>query len=254
MRKKMVAGNWKMHASRSDAESLLQSIKEGNPSTSLDVVVIPPFVHLPLAEKILQTTPIAWGAQNLYIGDSGAFTGEISGPMLADYGCQYVLVGHSERRMLFHEDETLVAAKCKAALHAGLTPILCVGETREEREKNKTEEVIKTQLDAVFKTINSDELKRLVIAYEPVWAIGTGLTATPAEAEVVHAFIRNEIAKYGLEVADSMRILYGGSVKADNARGLFAMPDIDGGLIGGASLKADNFLAICQAALTDLPL
>ena len=248
MRKKMVAGNWKMHTSRREAKSLLEGIKNGEWPSAVDVVVIPPFVHLPLAENILQSTSIAWGAQNLYVGESGAFTGEVSGSMLVDYGCKYVLVGHSERRSLFHEDVTLVGLKCKAALHAGLIPILCVGEKKEEREKNQTEEVIKTQLDSVLNTISIEELKRLVVAYEPVWAIGTGLTATPDEAQTVHAFIRKEIAKVGLELADKMRILYGGSVKADNARGLFAMPDIDGGLIGGASLKAESFLAICQAA------
>jgi len=249
MRKKIVAGNWKMHASRSEAQKLLQDIKAGvNALNDIDVVILPSFVHLQLTEEALADSLIAWGAQNLYIGESGAFTGEVSGPMLVDYGCQYVLVGHSERRRIFHEDLLLVASKFKSALQFGLHPILCVGETLQQRERGETQAVIIDQLDAVMHTVSIHLFRQSVIAYEPVWAIGTGLTAKPEEAEEVHAFIRSHIASASADVAGTLRILYGGSVKADNARDLFAMPNIDGGLVGGASLKAQEFLEICREA------
>jgi triosephosphate isomerase len=205
-------------------------------------------VHLPLAEDLLNDTAIAWGAQNMYLGAAGAFTGEVSGAMLVDYGCQYVLIGHSERRALFHDDLTMVAAKLKAALEAKLKPILCLGETLAEREANQTEEVIRTQLQSAIDAVGIEAFSQIVVAYEPVWAIGTGLTATPEQAQSVHAFIRQIFAQHNVVVANSMRILYGGSVKADNATGLFGMADIDGALVGGASLDAKSFLAICQAA------
>ncbi len=249
MRKKIVAGNWKMNASRHDARELLTSMKNNaGDFKNVDVIVLPSFVHLQLAEDILKNSGIAHGAQNLYIGASGAFTGEVSGPMCKDYGCQYVLVGHSERRTIFHEDLGVVTQKFQSAIEFGLIPILCVGETLDQRERSETERVISEQLSAVIKTTGVDMLRKSIIAYEPIWAIGTGLTATPAIAEEVHAFIRAYLSKENLEVGESMRILYGGSVKADNAKDLFAMPNVDGGLVGGASLQAPGFLEICRAA------
>ena len=249
MRKKIVAGNWKMNGSRSTVQSLLHAIKKDISFLStIDVIVFPSFFFLQQVEELLADSLIAWGAQNLYLGGSGAFTGEISGPMLVEYGCQYVLVGHSERRVIFHEDVNLVAAKFKAAGQFGLQPVLCLGETLPERESGKTEYIIRQQLASVVEAASIDAFRNAVIAYEPVWAIGTGLTASPEEAQDVHAFIRNLLAEYHPDIARSVRILYGGSVKADNARGLFAMPDVDGGLLGGASLDAKAFLAICNAA------
>ena len=253
MRKPMVAGNWKTNGSRHESELLLVAIQQGATALeTIDIVVFPSFVNLPLTEKLLKNSTVAYGAQNLYMGKSGAFTGEVSGPMLADYGCQYVLIGHSERRAIFHDDLTIVAAKFAAALEAKLTPILCVGELLAEREQGQTEAVIAKQLESVIAAVGIAALRQAVIAYEPVWAIGTGLTATPEQAQAVHAFIRQLLEKHQPEVANTMRILYGGSVKADNAAGLFAMSDIDGALVGGASLDAKGFLAICQAATARL--
>jgi len=203
-------------------------------------------VHLALAKTCLSGSSVLLGAQNLYIGTQGAFTGEVSAPMLAEIGCEYVLVGHSERRAIFHEDLHLVAEKFKAAQAAGLTPILCIGETRTQRENGETETVVRQQLESVIELVGIDAFKQVVIAYEPVWAIGTGLTATPEQAQEVHAFIRGLLAQNNVDIAGAIRILYGGSMKAENAASLLAMPDIDGGLIGGASLEADSFLAICK--------
>lgn len=249
MRKKIVAGNWKMHGLRYASQLLLQTIKEGATNFSeIEIVIFPSAIYLQLTEDLLANTLIEWGAQNIYMGDSGAFTGEIAAPMLVDYGCRYVLIGHSERRHVFHEDLLLVAAKFKSALEFGLHPVLCVGETHEERLNGKTEEVITQQLESVLQTVSVQLFHQAVIAYEPVWAIGTGLTATPGQAQAVHAFIRTQLAKYDVAVADTVRILYGGSIKADNASALFAMPDIDGGLVGGASLNAQTFLDICRCA------
>lgn len=246
MRKQLVAGNWKMHGSKEEVHRLIEGIKDGMMvCSSIDVVVLPAFVHLTEVQRLLSHTPIALGAQNLYLGAQGAFTGEVSGPMLKDVGCEYVLIGHSERRTVFHEDLNLVAAKFKAALQAGLKPILCVGETREQRERGQTEAVVREQLESVMQFVGISEFQPGAIAYEPVWAIGTGLTATPEQAQAVHAFIRNLIRQNNVDLAETIRILYGGSVKADNADSLFAQLDIDGGLIGGASLVADSFLAIC---------
>lgn len=253
MRKKIVAGNWKMHGSRANAYSLIESIKEhlaALDTTILDIIVFPSFVHLQQTEGLLVDTLVAWGGQNLYVGEQGAFTGEVSGPMLVDYGCQYVLIGHSERRHVFKESIDLVAEKFKSALTFGLIPILCVGETLEQREQGKTESVIIEQLESLIRLTGVDVFRHAVIAYEPVWAIGTGLTATPEQAEEVHLFIRNLLRQYNPEAAESTRILYGGSVKADNALGLFTKPNIDGALVGGASLDAKSFVAICQAAMT----
>ncbi len=249
MRRKIVAGNWKMHGSRVETMALLNAIKSGARAyPSVSIIVLPSFVHLQLTENQLADSLIAWGGQNLYLGQAGAFTGEISGLMLADYGCQYVLVGHSERRLLFHEDSITVAEKFKAALQFGLQPILCVGETRQQREKGQTEAVIAEQLQAVLQCVDIDVFRLAIIAYEPVWAIGTGLTATPAQAQAVHEYIRGLLAEHSVDVANTAHILYGGSVKPDNASELFAMPGIDGALVGGASLDAKSFLAICQAA------
>ncbi len=249
MRKKMVAGNWKMNGVRADVVTLLETIKEGARLCSeVSIVIFPSFVHLHLAEKCLVDSIIGWGGQDLYLGHHGAFTGEISAPMLVEYGCQYVLVGHSERRHLFHEDAILVTEKFKAAIRCGLQPVLCLGETLQERKQGQTEAVIAEQLESVIKVVGIEVFRLAVIAYEPVWAIGTGLTAQPEEAQSVHQFIRRLLAGYDVDVADATHILYGGSVTAENAPGLFAMPDIDGGLVGGASLKANSFLAICQTA------
>jgi triosephosphate isomerase len=238
-----------MFGSRSQVQSLVDGIKLGAAAYSaIDIVVFPSFVHLQQVETMLKDTTVAWGGQNVYLGESGAFTGEVSAPMLVDYGSKYVLIGHSERRAIFGEDLDLVAAKFKTALQFGLKPVLCVGESLSQREKGETREIIKEQLNSVIAVAGIDAFKQAVIAYEPVWAIGTGLTATPIQAQEVHEFIREELAKHQLDVANRMQILYGGSVKADNASGLFEMPDIDGGLVGGASLDAKSFLAICQAA------
>lgn len=249
VRKPLIAGNWKMHGSKSQVQSLIEGIQHGlTPTIHADVLVLPTFVHLNQVQNLIAHTPILLGAQNLHTGVQGAFTGEVSGPMLADIGCQYVLIGHSERRALFNEGLAIVAGKFKAALEAGLTPILCVGETLAQRESGATEKVINEQLMSVIEFAGIEAFAKAVIAYEPVWAIGTGLTATPEQAQEVHLYIRKLISQNKVDIAKTIRILYGGSVKADNAAALFAMPDIDGGLIGGASLDAKSFLAICQAA------
>jgi len=249
-RRKLVAGNWKMNGSRADAAALLSGVLAGvGRLGGVEVVLCPPFILIPLvAEAVRASGRIGWGGQNLDTHASGAYTGEISGPMLRDFGCTYVIVGHSERRAYYGESDAIVADKFGAAQAAGLVPILCVGETLTEREAGQTQAVVDRQLSAVIAKHGVAALARSVIAYEPVWAIGTGRTATPAQAQEVHAFIRAKVAGQSKSVADGVRLLYGGSVKGDNAKELFAQPDIDGGLIGGASLKADDFLAICRAA------
>ncbi len=213
----------------------------------VEVLLIPPFVHLSAVKSVIAKTPLLLGAQDLAIQPQGAFTGEVSGAMLRDVGCEFVLVGHSERRILFHEDDHTVARKFKAALVASLTPILCVGETQAERESGQTDNVIASQLATVLEVVEVQQWARAVIAYEPVWAIGTGLTATPDAAETVHAFIRGWLEKRDVAVARAIRILYGGSMKPENAKALLAKPNIDGGLIGGAALAVDAFVGICQA-------
>ncbi|MDX9741234.1 MAG: triose-phosphate isomerase [Gammaproteobacteria bacterium] len=251
MRRPLVAGNWKMHGSRARVDELLTALRAGAAGLSgVDVAVCPPFVHLAAAAQHLAGSSIVWGAQDVCDRNGeGAFTGEISGDMLRDFGCSHAIVGHSERRHVYGEGDALTAAKLVAALSASLTPILCVGELLEERELNATEMVVERQLLAVIAALDDVRtLARVVIAYEPVWAIGTGRTATPEQAQEVHAFIRSRIAREDEQTAAKVRILYGGSVKASNAAELFAMEDIDGGLIGGASLQADEFLAICGAA------
>ncbi len=249
MRRKLVAGNWKMNGSRKSAQALVGAIKQGAARLkNVETVLCPPFVYLGEVGAQLAGSNILLGAQNLCDKTDGAYTGEIAGAMLRDVGCAYVIVGHSERRSLYGEDDALVALKVVAALRAGLKPILCVGETLQEREQNSTEAVVARQLDAVLKVVGVEGLAQGVIAYEPVWAIGTGRTATPAQAQEVHAYLRGRIAAHDVTIAGKIQILYGGSVKADNAAELFTMPDIDGGLIGGASLHAGQFLVICCAA------
>ena len=249
MRQPLVAGNWKMNGSLASVRELLSGLKAGiGDIGKCEVAVCPPYVFIPLAQAELSGTPIPWGGQNLSTEESGAFTGEVAGSMLTDFGCTYVCVGHSERRTLYGEDDALVARKYAVARAAGLKPILCIGETLEEREKGVTEEVVARQLDAVIDLEGVDALAGGVVAYEPVWAIGTGLTATPEQAQDVHAFIRGRVAAKSADVADKLRILYGGSMKPGNAPELMAKPDIDGGLIGGAALKAADFLGICKAA------
>ena len=246
MRKKLVAGNWKMHGSLADNAALLAAIKPA--LAGVEAAVCVPFPYLAQAQAALAGSTIAWGAQNLSEQPKGAFTGEVSSAMLLDFGCTYVIVGHSERRSLYGESDELVAKKYMAAQAAGLTPILCVGESLDERESGVTEQVVARQLDAVIGMAGVASLAKAVVAYEPVWAIGTGNTASPEQAQAVHAFIRRKIAALDASVADGLTIQYGGSVKAANAAELMAQPDIDGGLIGGASLVADEFVAICRAA------
>ena len=249
MRVKLVAGNWKMHGGLSDNVTLLAEVMSGASQLSRsEQAVCVPFPYLAQAQDLLEGSRVGWGAQNLSQHQKGAFTGEVSGAMLGDFGCKYVIVGHSERRSLYGEDSETVALKYGAAIGAGLMPILCVGETLAQREAGETERTVGSQLEAVTARFGVAALSGGVIAYEPVWAIGTGRTATPDQAQAVHAFLRNKIASHDAAVAGRLRILYGGSVKASNAAELFAMADIDGGLIGGASLLAGEFLAICRAA------
>ena len=249
MRKLLVAGNWKMHGSRAETRALIEGLITalGDGETS-EVAVCPSYVYLQDASAALRDSEIRLGAQNLAIETSGAYTGEIAGPMLKDVGCHYVIVGHSERRSLYGEDDAVVAAKFRSAQRDGLVPILCVGESLQERETGVTEEVIERQLRAVLDSAGIQSFSRAVIAYEPVWAIGTGHTATPEQAQAVHAFIRGILTHEDDTIGNSVRILYGGSVKPSNARDLFSMPDVDGGLVGGASLDAEGFAEICRAA------
>ena len=249
MRKKLVAANWKMHGSRSMAEGLVEEIVSAAPVNDIDVLVLPPYPYLaPLIDKY-GTAGIGFGAQDVSEHQGqGAYTGEISANMVADVGCRWALVGHSERRHHHSESNDKVARKFAAALAAGLTPLLCVGETLQQREAGETMEVIHKQLHAVLALNGIGCFGTAVISYEPVWAIGTGRTASPEQAQEVHAFIRSQLAGEDAMIARLTRLLYGGSVKAANAAELFAQPDVDGGLIGGASLVAPEFIAICNAA------
>jgi triosephosphate isomerase len=249
MRRPVVAGNWKMHGSRAANETLLTDLSERlNPDWRTDVAVFPPYVYLADAVRLLEGLDVGVGAQDVCAEPIGAFTGQVAAAMLKDVGCKYVIVGHSERRRLYHEDDVLVARKFGAALKAGLTPVLCVGETLEEREGMRTEAVVARQLDAVIAMNGVASLADGIVAYEPVWAIGTGRNASPQQAEEVHGYLRSRIAAQDAKLGSRVRILYGGSVKASNAAELFSMPDVDGGLVGGASLSADEFLQICAAA------
>lgn len=250
MRRKVVAGNWKMNKDLSGTIELISAIKNelSKSETSTEVIVCPPFTSLESASTLLKGGSINLGAQNMHYEDSGAFTGEISAKMLKSVGCQYVILGHSERRTLFGESDEMINKKIKKAVSAGLKPIFCVGETLEERESGSTEKVVETQIRNGLSGLNETELSELIIAYEPVWAIGTGKTATPQQAQDVHQFIRNLISElFSNNFAEKLVVQYGGSVKPDNAAELFSQPDIDGGLIGGASLKADAFLAIVNS-------
>jgi triosephosphate isomerase len=249
MRVKFVAGNWKMNGNLATNRALLgELVSNVGRIAGVRIAVCPPFPYLAQVQQSLSGSGIGWGAQNLSQFDSGAYTGEVSGAMLAEFGCRYAIVGHSERRTLLGESSELVAQKYAAALKAGLTPILCVGETLREREDGSTEVVVAAQLRAVLEQNGAQSFAQAVIAYEPVWAIGTGKTATPDQAQAVHAFIRKTLAAKDAEIAANVQVLYGGSVKGNNASELFAMPDIDGGLIGGASLDAQEFTKICGAA------
>lgn len=237
-----------MHGSKTMVRSLLQGILAGSTADGgAELAVFPPFAYLSLAESILSGSHVQWGGQTLNPNAQGAYTGETSGGMLKDMGCRYVLVGHSERRSIYSESDQDVALRFKAAQDVGLVPVLCVGETREERESGHTEAVVGRQLDAVTGHVGIAAFKQAIIAYEPVWAIGTGLTATPGQAQAVHGFIRDKVKALDVIIADQLRILYGGSVKGSNAAELFAQSDIDGGLVGGASLTAEDFLAIYGA-------
>ncbi|MBT8086388.1 MAG: triose-phosphate isomerase [Gammaproteobacteria bacterium] len=249
MREILVAGNWKMNGSNAANAELLDGIVSGVPGGSgFSMLVCPPFPYLAAAAKLLRGSGVKLGAQTVSEHESGAYTGEVAPAMLKDIGCEYVIVGHSERRAMYGESSFQVAAKFKAAQAAGLTPILCVGETLEERESGATESVVDYQLGAVLDAAGIAAFASAVVAYEPVWAIGTGKTATPEQAQDVHRHIRAKLTEQDADVAAGVQILYGGSMKGDNAAGLLAMPDIDGGLIGGASLKANDFLAIASAA------
>ncbi|TVQ37729.1 MAG: triose-phosphate isomerase [Wenzhouxiangella sp.] len=249
MRTKLIAGNWKMNGSKPMVRELIAGILSRlDAGQSSDVMVLPPYPYVPLANSLLENTPVLLGAQDLSRHDSGAHTGEVAGSMLSDVGCSHVLVGHSERRNLYGEDNALVAAKFAAAQAAGLQPILCVGETLEERQAGQTDSVVRAQVDAVLSSSGVAAFSRAIVAYEPVWAIGTGQSATPDQAQSVHAMIRAHLAEEDAIIAGRLRILYGGSVKPDNAAELLEREDIDGGLIGGASLSADGFMAIYQAA------
>lgn len=237
-----------MHGDRASSAALVDGIVAGlDAAEAVEVVVCPPAILIPHVAQRIASAPVALGGQNLCQHAEGPYTGEIAGAMLADAGCAYCIVGHSERRHAYGEDNTVVAAKFAAAQKCGLTPILCVGETLDERDAARTEAVIAAQLDAVVEQTGVEALANAIVAYEPVWAIGTGRTATPEQAQAVHGFIRARVAASSGELADGLRVLYGGSVKPDNAGGLFSQPDIDGGLIGGASLNAEQFMAICAA-------
>ncbi len=248
MRRRIVAGNWKLHGSRAFAGDLVDAIAAGLAGAAVETIVLPPFPLLPGLVERHGGRGVAFGAQDVSAHAKGAYTGEVAASMLADVGVTHSLVGHSERRQYHGEDSALVARKYIAAREAGLTPILCVGETREEYEAGRTEAVIAAQLAPVLELAGVAALADGIIAYEPVWAIGTGLTATPEQAQQIHAFLRGEVARHDATIADSLPLLYGGSCKPDNAAALFAQPDVDGGLIGGASLVADDFLAIIAAA------
>ena len=249
MRSKAVVGNWKLNGSLADNEKLLRGLLRDVPGEgSVACAVCVPYPYLAQVQGLLQGSGIGWGSQDVSRHDKGAYTGEVSGRMLAEFGCRYAIVGHSERRTLFGETDALVAEKYAAARRAGLTPVFCVGETLEERERDETESVLARQLDALLATTAGADLAGGIVAYEPVWAIGTGRTATSQQAQEAHAFIRGRIGAKDGAVAKGMRILYGGSVKAANAAELFAMPDVDGGLVGGASLVVEEFVAIRHAA------
>ncbi|WP_028104281.1 triose-phosphate isomerase [Pseudoduganella violaceinigra] len=248
MRRKLVIGNWKMNGSRAANATLLAGIKAGLGDAKADTAVCVPAPYLAQCQSELAGSTIAWGSQDVSAHAAGAYTGEVSAAMLQDFGSKFAIVGHSERRSYHQESSALVAQKALAALNAGLVPVVCVGETLAEREAGKTADVVGEQLDAVLEVLDASLLAKIVLAYEPVWAIGTGKTATPEMAQEVHALLRARVASKDAAAAAGMQILYGGSMKPENAKELLAQPDIDGGLIGGAALKAADFLAIIAAA------
>ncbi|MFP4025511.1 MAG: triose-phosphate isomerase [Thiohalospira sp.] len=249
MRKNIVAGNWKMNKTFTEGLELIQQIvKQSNDVKNAELIVAPPFILIAEASKILQKTNVKLGAQNSFYEEEGAFTGEVSAPMLKSSGAEYVILGHSERRKYFHETDEMINKKIKLALKSRLKPIVCCGEVLKEREKGVHFQVVNKQIKGMFDGINADSFKNIIIAYEPVWAIGTGKTATPDQAQEMHHFIRENIKNsYGSEIANNVSILYGGSCKPSNAKELFANPDVDGGLIGGASLQADDFIQIAKS-------
>lgn len=248
MRQKIVAGNWKLHGSRQFATDLVGQVAAGLPLPGVRLVILPPLPYLGDLVEDFEGTELVFGSQDVSSNEKGAYTGEVSASMLVDVGASHGLVGHSERRQYHNESSELVARKFVAAINAGLIPVLCVGETLEQREAGQTEAVIASQLSPVLDLAGVQAFAKAVVAYEPVWAIGTGRTATPEQAQAVHAFIRGVVAERDARIADSLSILYGGSVKPDNAEELFSQPDVDGGLVGGASLVAADFLAIARAA------
>ena len=247
MRKTIIAGNWKMNASKASVKSLIDGILSGMEGVNSEVLVCVPFPYMSQVESLIEGSNLKLGAQNININPSGAFTGEVSADMIKDFGAKHVIVGHSERRSLYGETSSVVAEKTKAALGAGLSPLLCVGESLEQREAGKTETVVAEQINAVIELVGIESFDSIIIAYEPVWAIGTGMTATPEQAQAVHFFIRNLLGESSENIAQKTPILYGGSMNAGNAVELISCPDIDGGLIGGAALKAEDFLQICKA-------
>ena len=250
MRRYLIAGNWKMNLTRSEAVELAKGVAAVDAGANADVLVCPSNVYLDAVSGSVSGSKVAVGGQDVYFETSGAFTGETSTSMLKDVGCSHVILGHSERRNVIGEDDDLINKKVHAALSTGLTPVLCVGELLEERETGKTAEVVEGQMNGSLKDVSADQMKKIVVAYEPVWAIGTGKTATPEQAQEVHADLRKMLAdRYNQDVADGVQILYGGSVKPDNAKELLGQADIDGALVGGASMKADSFAAIIAAAV-----
>ncbi|MFK5891764.1 MAG: triose-phosphate isomerase [Pseudomonadota bacterium] len=248
MRKILIAGNWKMNSSVSMVNELITGVVAGAKNLStVEAAVCPPYLYIPMVAEATKDSNVSVGSQNVSTQASGAFTGEISTDMIKNFSCKYSIIGHSERRTLYNETDALVAEKFKVVKASGLIPIFCIGETLEEREANETESVVARQLDAVSNLNGNDAFSGCVIAYEPVWAIGTGKTASPEQAQSVHAFIRQHISKLNSDNAEKVQILYGGSMNPGNAKDLLSQNDIDGGLIGGASLKSDDFMAICQA-------
>ena len=247
--KPLIAANWKMNKSIKEADSFIKDFKKLYAPNKAEVLICPPFTILQYLSWKIKGTDIKVGAQNMHFEEKGAFTGEISPLMLKDAGCEYVILGHSERRQHFKEDDEIINKKVKSALKNGLKPILCIGETLKQREKNETMKIIKNQLIRCLKNINENEVRTIVVAYEPVWAIGTGRNATPEQAQEVHSYIRKLLSdSYGSSVADKIRIIYGGSVKPENAKELLSMEDINGALVGGASLDAKSFAEICNYA------
>jgi triosephosphate isomerase len=249
MRRKLVVGNWKMHGGLESNKALLEALKEGlKDYRRADYVVCVPHPYLFQAQSVLGGSNIAWGGQNMNQFEAGAFTGSVAPHMLVDFGCSYVIIGHSERRELCHESDPVVAAKFEAALKVGMRPIFCLGETRDEHEAGVAEDIVARQLDVVLNRVGAEGMQRSVLAYEPVWAIGTGRGASPEWAQAMHVHIRKRLAKWNARVAAEQRIIYGGSVRVANAAQLLAMPDVDGALVGSASLAAEQFIAICRAA------